>query len=518
MTATVEDVLAAYEPVIGLETHVELGTASKMFCGCSTDVRRRAEHADLRGVPRAARRAAGRQPDGDRVDDPHRPGAELLDRVVVPVRAQELLLSGHAEELPDLAVRRAAVRRRLPGRRRRRRRPYRVGIERVHLEEDTGKNTHVGTSGRIHGADYSLVDYNRAGIPLVEIVTKPVAGHRRARARGRARVRHGAARHPAHARRQRRAHGAGLAALRRQHLAEPPGADVGHAHRDEERQLAALGRAGGAVGDAAPGRRCSTPASGSCRRPGTSPRRPATPVPGGRRRKRPTTGTSPSPTSSRSRPDAGPRRALRVGAARTARRASRAARRRRLGVSAEDMVQMTNAGVVDLVAATVAAGAPVGEARNWWLGYLAQKANEREIDAAELGDRPGAGRAGDRAGRGRLAVDGARPAGRRRRARDRSDVDAVVAERGLQVVSDTGALEAGRRRGDRRQPGRRREGARRQDPRGRRARRRGHEGDARPGRRRGGARDPARSGWASRSNSWSTGRGTTGWRRPAGTG
>ena len=51
-----------------------------------------------------------------------------------------------------------------------------MGIERVHLEEDTGKNTHVGTSGRIHGADYSLVDYNRAGIPLVEIVTKPVPG------------------------------------------------------------------------------------------------------------------------------------------------------------------------------------------------------------------------------------------------------------------------------------------------------------------------------------------------------
>lgn len=53
----------------------------------------------------------------------------------------------------------------------------RVGIERVHLEEDTGKLTHAGgATGRIHGADYSLVDYNRAGIPLVEIVTKPVTG------------------------------------------------------------------------------------------------------------------------------------------------------------------------------------------------------------------------------------------------------------------------------------------------------------------------------------------------------
>ena len=47
------------------------------------------------------------------------------------------------------------------------------GIERAHMEEDTGKTTHVGTSGRIHGADYSLVDYNRAGVPLVEIVSAP---------------------------------------------------------------------------------------------------------------------------------------------------------------------------------------------------------------------------------------------------------------------------------------------------------------------------------------------------------
>ena len=54
---------------------------------------------------------------------------------------------------------------------------FRVEIERAHMEEDAGKNTHVGGSdGRIHGAEYSLVDYNRAGIPLVEIVTKPITG------------------------------------------------------------------------------------------------------------------------------------------------------------------------------------------------------------------------------------------------------------------------------------------------------------------------------------------------------
>ncbi|HEV2427335.1 MAG TPA: Asp-tRNA(Asn)/Glu-tRNA(Gln) amidotransferase subunit GatB [Acidimicrobiales bacterium] len=49
----------------------------------------------------------------------------------------------------------------------------RVGIVRAHLEEDTGKSTHLGGSGRIHGADRSLVDYNRAGVPLVEIVSEP---------------------------------------------------------------------------------------------------------------------------------------------------------------------------------------------------------------------------------------------------------------------------------------------------------------------------------------------------------
>ncbi len=49
-----------------------------------------------------------------------------------------------------------------------------IGVERAHLEEDTGKSTHVGgATGRIHGSDYSLIDFNRAGVPLVEIVSRP---------------------------------------------------------------------------------------------------------------------------------------------------------------------------------------------------------------------------------------------------------------------------------------------------------------------------------------------------------
>lgn len=53
---------------------------------------------------------------------------------------------------------------------------FRVNIERAHVEEDAGKNTHIGGEGRIQGADHSLVDYNRAGVPLVEIVTRPIEG------------------------------------------------------------------------------------------------------------------------------------------------------------------------------------------------------------------------------------------------------------------------------------------------------------------------------------------------------
>ncbi len=101
---------------------------------------------------------------------------------------------------------------------------------------------------------------------------------------------------------------------------------------------------------------------------------------------------------------------------------------------------MANAGVVDLVAATVEAGAPVGEARNWWLGYLAQKANEREVEPVELGVRPQdvarvialVGEGALTAALARQVVDGLLETG--------ADADAVVAERGLRVVGDADAL------------------------------------------------------------------------------
>ena len=112
-----EEALEKFDPALGLEVHVELNTATKMFCGCPAGVRRRAQHPGLPDLPGPARRDAGGQPGGRGVGDPDRPRAQLRDRRVVPVRAEELLLPGHAEELPDLPVRRADRVRGLDGRR-----------------------------------------------------------------------------------------------------------------------------------------------------------------------------------------------------------------------------------------------------------------------------------------------------------------------------------------------------------------------------------------------------------------
>ncbi len=171
-----EDVVSRYEPVIGLETHVELGTASKMFCGCATTFGAEPNTQTcpvclgLPGSLPAANAAA--------IEATILIGLALGCRIATWCRFarknyfypdipkgfqtsqydEPLCTAGHLDVEVDGET-------------------YRVEIERVHLEEDTGKNLHVGgATGRIHGADHSLVDYNRAGIPLVEIVTRPIPG------------------------------------------------------------------------------------------------------------------------------------------------------------------------------------------------------------------------------------------------------------------------------------------------------------------------------------------------------
>jgi aspartyl-tRNA(Asn)/glutamyl-tRNA(Gln) amidotransferase subunit B len=165
-------VSVALEPVIGLEVHVELATASKMFCGCST---RFGAEPNTQTCPICL---------GEPGSLPV-PNKKAVEYTMMIGLALDCAIAPHSlfhrknyfyPDMPknyqisqyDLPL---CVRGRLDvdvdGER------TVVGITRVHLEEDTGKSLHVGTTGRIHEAKYSLVDYNRAGIPLVEIVSEP---------------------------------------------------------------------------------------------------------------------------------------------------------------------------------------------------------------------------------------------------------------------------------------------------------------------------------------------------------
>ena len=178
-----DEALTRYEPVIGLETHVELGTVTKMFCGCP---------ARFGGEPNSlvcpvCLGLPGSLPVTNRaaIEYTIRIGLALNCTIAdwcrfarknyfYPDMPKNFQISQYDEPLCtdgwlDIVVEDPGA----DGGSRQ----VRVGIERVHLEEDTGKSLHVGgATGRIHGADYSLVDYNRAGIPLVEVVTKPVEG------------------------------------------------------------------------------------------------------------------------------------------------------------------------------------------------------------------------------------------------------------------------------------------------------------------------------------------------------
>lgn len=171
-----DEVVAKYDPALGLEIHVELNTNTKMFCGCP---------AVFGGEPNTqvcptCLGLPGAMPvvNGKAVESAIRIGLALNCEIAewcrfarknyfYPDMPKNFQTSQYDEPIAfegylDVEVEGET---------------FRIGIERAHMEEDTGKSSHVGGSdGRIHGADYSLVDYNRAGIPLIEIVTKPILG------------------------------------------------------------------------------------------------------------------------------------------------------------------------------------------------------------------------------------------------------------------------------------------------------------------------------------------------------
>lgn len=172
-----DEAVRKYDPVLGLEVHVELGTRTKMFCAAEVEF----GGAPNTQVTPVSLGLPGALPVINRkaVEYAIKIGLALNCKIAenchfarknyfypdVPKNFQTsqsdepIAYDGHLDvELEDGTV-------------------FRVEIERAHMEEDAGKNTHVGGStGRIHGAEYSLVDYNRAGIPLVEIVTRPIEG------------------------------------------------------------------------------------------------------------------------------------------------------------------------------------------------------------------------------------------------------------------------------------------------------------------------------------------------------
>lgn len=171
-----ETVNQQFEPVLGLEVHVELNTKTKVFCACATNF----GAAPNTNVCPTCLGLPGSLPvlNEKAIESIIKIGLALNCQIApwsrmarknyfYPDMPKDYQISQYDEPICfdgylDVVV------------------PdgdsstmVRIGIERVHLEEDTGKLTHAGgATGRIHGADYSLVDYNRAGIPLVEIVTK----------------------------------------------------------------------------------------------------------------------------------------------------------------------------------------------------------------------------------------------------------------------------------------------------------------------------------------------------------
>ncbi|MEV6040376.1 Asp-tRNA(Asn)/Glu-tRNA(Gln) amidotransferase subunit GatB [Nonomuraea sp. NPDC052116] len=434
-----DEALDRFEPVLGLETHVELGTRSKMFCGCKTafgappNTQVCPTCLALPGSLPVANAAA--------IESTIRIGLALNCSIAewcrfarknyfYPDMPKNYQISQYDEPLcfdgyVDVEVEGQIVR---------------IEIERVHLEEDTGKSTHVGgATGRIQGADYSIVDYNRAGIPLVEIVTKPIPGTDRL------------------APEVAKAYVTELREIMRSLGVSDVRMEEGSLRCDVNVSLMPRGSSEW-------GTRTETKNVNSLRSVERSvrseiERQAAVLADGGKiiqetRHFHEDTGTT---TSGRSKEEAQDYRYFPepdlvpiapdtawVAELKAALPELPSVRRKRLqaewGLSDLDMQAMHNADAFDLVEATVAAGAPAADARKWWMGELARRANETGAALADLPITPAqiarvtelvaSGALNDKLARevleGVLAGEGT--------------PDEVVEKRGLQIVSDEGEL------------------------------------------------------------------------------
>ena len=435
-----DEALEKFDPVMGLEVHVELNTASKMFCGCPTEF---GAEPNTQVCP-VCLGLPGAMPvvNEKAVESAMRIGLALNCEIAewcrfarknyfYPDMPKNFQTSQYDEPIAFDGWTEVEV----DGE------TFRVDIERAHMEEDTGKSLHVGTSGRIHGADYSLVDYNRAGIPLIEIVTKPIVGT--------------GAKAPLVAK-------AYVAQLRELLL----GLGVSDVRMEQGSLRCDVNLSLRPVGQEAFGTRTETKNVNSLRSVERSVRyeigrQGALLEDGGTvvqetRHWHEDTGVT---TSGREKSDAedyryfpepdlvpiAPSREwveeLR-GSLPEPPRVHRARLQAEWGFSDLEMRDTVGAGALLLVEQTIAAGASPAAARKWWLSDMARRANEQGVDLADLPVTPAdvarvqalvdEGKINDKLARqvfdGVLAGEGT--------------PDEVVAARGLAVVSDDGALSA----------------------------------------------------------------------------
>jgi aspartyl-tRNA(Asn)/glutamyl-tRNA(Gln) amidotransferase subunit B len=441
-----DDVLAAYDPAMGLEVHVELNTATKMFCGCPTQfgadpntqvcptclglpgampvVNRKAVESAMRiGLALNCEIAEWCRFARKNYFYPDMPKNFQTSQYDEPIAFEGYLDVAVTNENGDDEM-------------------FRVEIERAHMEEDTGKSLHVGgATGRIHGADYSLVDYNRAGIPLIEIVTKPIMGTREkapqiakayvaqlrelivALGVSDARMDQGSIR--ADVNLSLAPAGSGELGTRTETKNVNSLRSVERAVRYEMQRHAAVLRSGRTILQETRHWHEDTGVTTSGREKSDAddyryfPEPDLVPVAPSREWVDELRGTLPEP----------PRERL-------------ARLQGEWGFSDLEMRDTVGAGALALVEETIAAGAPPQAARKWWLSEMARRANDSGVEIADLGVTPAdvarvqalvdGGKINDKLARqvfdGLLAGEGT--------------PDEIVAARGLAVVSDDGALGA----------------------------------------------------------------------------
>lgn len=436
-----DEVLEKYDPVMGLEVHVELSTKSKMFSASSTDFgsapnsnvdpvslglpgalpvvnHTGVEYAIKIGLALNCSIAESSRFARKNYFYPDMPKAYQISQYDEPIAYDGYL---------DIVLEDGTE--------------WRIEIERAHMEEDTGKLTHVGSaSGRIHGATHSQVDFNRAGIPLIEIVTKPIEG--------------AGERAPEIAR-------AYVTALRELVAA----LDVSDARMDQGSMRCDANVSLRPVGTKEFGTRTEAKNINSLRSVEQAVRyeiqRQAAVLDDGGSILQETRHYREDGTTSSGRPkeDADDYRYFNdpdlppvlvtsewIEEIRATLPEMPWLRRARIQeewqLSDAEMRDLVNAGALELIIQTTEQGASAEEARSWWTSYLAGKANEQDIELVELAITPTqVARIIELVAEGKLTTKLARQAVDGVLAGE-GDVDQVVADRGLEVVRDDGAIEA----------------------------------------------------------------------------